>query len=318
MTKNRSISDFPTVIPITVIRIKLFGIILIKTSFAYEFIAKSLKMTKISLLFFLMMLGITAIAQPPKRIITLSGALTETVDALGSGAKIVAVDVTSTYPAYINKLPRVSQTRSVSAESLLSFSPDLILTPEGTINKATEFQLKSAGINVITIVQEYSAKGATKFIRQVSSATGAQTRGEELAVQTEQNLNKALDAVKKNPKKPKVLFIYARGTGVMMVAGKDTSMDAIIRLAGGRNAAEGFSKFKPYTTEALINANPDLILLFDFGYKSLGGMNSILKMPGVGLTNAGKNKRIVEMDGELLVNFSSRLPQAITQLNNKW
>jgi iron complex transport system substrate-binding protein len=318
MIKNRSISDFSTVIPITIMLQKLFGIILIKTSFAYEFIVKSLKMTKISLLFFLMTLGIPAIAQPPKRIITLSGALTETVDALGSGAKIAAVDVTSTYPAYINRLPRVSQTRSVSAESLLSFSPDLILAPEGAINKATEFQLKSAGINVITIVQEYSAKGATKFIRQVSSAIGAQTKGEELAAQTEQNLNKALDMVKKNPKKPKVLFIYARGTGVMMVAGKDTSMDAIIRLAGGRNAAQGLSKFKPYTTEALINANPDLILLFDFGYKSLGGMNSILKMPGVGLTNAGKNKRIVEMDGELLVNFSSRLAQAITQLNSKW
>ncbi|MNL67754.1 Hemin-binding periplasmic protein HmuT precursor [compost metagenome] len=95
-------------------------------------------------------------------------------------------------------------------------------------------------------------------------------------------------------------------------------MDAIIRLAGGKNAAQGFSKFKPYTTEALVNANPDIILMFDFGYKSLGGINSILKMPGVMLTNAGKNKKIVEMNGELLINFSARLGEAISELNSKW
>lgn len=115
-----------------------------------------------------------------------------------------------------------------------------------------------------------------------------------------------------------MLFIYARGTGVMMVAGKDTNIDAIIKLAGGKNTAQGFSKFKPYTTESLVNANPDLILMFDFGYKSLGGAAGILKMPGVSLTNAGKNRRIVEMNGELLTGFSTRLAQAITQLNDKW
>ncbi|MNY19202.1 hypothetical protein D3C86_1526240 [compost metagenome] len=58
--------------------------------------------------------------------------------------------------------------------------------------------------------------------------------------------------------------------------------------------------------------------MFDFGYKSLGGINSILKMPGVSLTNAGKYKKIVEMDGDLLINFSVRLDQAITGLNAKW
>lgn len=254
----------------------------------------------------------------PKRIITLGAALTETVDALGFGPQIVAIDVTSTYPAYTAKLPKVSQNRTVSTEGIISFSPDLVLSPEGGLSKATESQLKSAGIRVIVIKQEFSVKGASAFIRQVAAALGVATKGEELVKKTEAEVNKALALVKKNPKSPKVLFIYARGTGVMMVAGKDTNIDAIIKLAGGKNAAQGFSKFKPYTTESLVNANPDLILMFDFGYKSLGGAASILKMPGVSLTNAGKNKRIVEMDGDLLTGFSTRLAQAITQLNDKW
>lgn len=274
-----------------------------------------IKITSIILLTFLFN---SAFSAAPKRIVTLSGALTETVDALGAGDKIVAVDVTSTYPAYVGKLPKVSQNRSVSAEGIISFSPDLVLAPEGSISKAIEFQLKSAGIKVFIIAQDYSAKGAVQFIREVANAIEMSDKGTQLARQTEVNISKSLELVKKNSKNPKVLFIYARGTGVMMVAGKETSMDAIIKLAGGKNAAQGFSKFKPYTTEALVNANPDVILMFDFGYKSLGGINSILKMPGMGLTNAGKNKRIIEMDGELLVSFSTRLPQAIQQLNSKW
>ena len=58
--------------------------------------------------------------------------------------------------------------------------------------------------------------------------------------------------------------------------------------------------------------NPDVILMFDFGLSSLGGTEAVLKMPGVAQTNAGKNKRIVQMDGELLINFSVRLDQAIS------
>lgn len=275
-------------------------------------------MKKILAILSLMIFGHNVSAMAPKRIITLNGALTETVSALGYGTQIVAVDVTSTYPAYINKLPKVSKDRAISAEGIISFSPDLVLAPEHMISKATEYQLKSAGIHVIIIKQEFTSKGAISFIRQTAAAIGVPQKGELLAKQTELSVAKALETVKKNNKSPKVLFLYARGTGVMMVAGKETSMDAIITMSGGKNAARGFSKFKPYTTEALVNANPDIILMFDFGYKSLGGINSILKMPGVSLTNAGKNKRIVEMDGELLVNFSVRLAQAITELNSKW
>ena len=276
------------------------------------------KFYKIGVTLLLIALVQSVSAGVPKRIITLSTALTETVDALGYGPQIVAVDVTSAYPAYVSRLPKVSKDRAISAEGVISFSPDLVLAPENMISKSLESQLRSAGIKLVIIKQEYSAKGALTFIRQVSAALGNPAKGEQLAKQTELNVTKALQGVKKNPKSPKVLFLYARGTGIMMVAGKDTSMDAIIRIAGGKNAAAGFSKFKPYTTEALISANPDIILMFDFGYKSLGGINSILKMPGVMLTNAGKNKRIVEMDGDLLVNFSVRLAEAITELNAKW
>ena len=253
----------------------------------------------------------------PKRIITLSSALTETADALGFAGAIAAVDVTSQYPAYIQKLPKVSKNRSVSAEGLMAYSPELVLAPEGHISKQLQYQLKSAGIKLAIIPQEYSVKGAYTFIRAVAAALGVPEKGEALVKQTEIRVNAALAQVKKATTHPKVLFIYARGAGTMSVAGKGSNLDAIITLAGGKNAVQEFSDFKPYSTEAMIKANPDILLLFDFGASSLGGANAVLKLPGVSLTNAGKNKRVVVMDGSLLINFSVRLGQAISELNSK-
>ncbi len=266
---------------------------------------------------FLLLIGfsIRASAAVPKRIITLSGALTETADALGFGKSIVAVDVTSIYPAYVAALPKVSRNRTVSAEGLISFKPDLILAPEGSVSKEIAYQLHSAGINLVNIKQDYSVNGSVAFIKAVANALQVAAKGEALAKQTQTKIDKALAGVKKSAKTPKVLFIYARGTGVMLVAGQHTNIDAIISLAGGRNAAQGFDNFKPYTTESLIEATPDVILMFDFGLSSLGGTEAVLKMPGVAQTNAGKNKKIVQMDGELLINFSVRLDQAIITLN---
>lgn len=271
------------------------------------------------LLGILLMLKSVSFAQAvPKRIITLSGPITETVAALGYGNNIVATDVTSIYPAFVNRLPKVSNNRQLSPEGLLAFMPDLVLAPEVDITKEIRYQLKAAGVRLITFNQQYSVKGALDFIQQVGKAVGNPTKGEQLAAQTKVRTEQALARVKLQKKKPcKVLFIYARGAGTMSVAGKGSSMDAIIGLAGGINAVKEFADFKPYSTETMVKTNPDLILMFDFGVSSLGGTGGIMELPGVSETNAGKNKRLVAMNGELLINFSVRLPEAIDALHTK-
>lgn len=254
----------------------------------------------------------------PQRIVSLGSAITETIDALGKGSDIVATDVTSEYPVYIKKLPKVSRSRSLSVEGLMQYNPDLIIAPEGDISASLLAQLKKLNIKVLNIRQEFSVKGAEKFIMDIANGLQLKKEGEALVQQTYAKLGPVLKDVKTNAQKPlKVLFIYARGAGNMTVAGKGSNMDAIIQLAGAKNAVQEFTDFKSYSTEALVKANPDVLLLFDFGISSLGGKNAILKMPGVKLTNAGKNNRIVEVDGPLMVNFGARLPDAINDLFKK-
>ncbi|MFT3824149.1 MAG: ABC transporter substrate-binding protein [Chitinophagaceae bacterium] len=265
---------------------------------------------------FLLLPACLLAAVAPPRIITLSGALTEVADALGFGAQIVATDVTSEYPAYVKQLPKVSRNRSLSIEGIMAYRPDIVLAPEGDILRSVQAQLSAAGIKLVNIRQEYSVKGALQFIRAVATALQVQDKGEALVAGTEKEITTELDRIKKaSGKQPKVLFIYARGTGTMSVAGKGSNMDAMILLAGGRNVVQEFSDYKPYSTEALIKANPDVILMFDFGVSSLGGKNALLKMPGMSATNAGKRQQVIVMDGPLLVNFSVRLATAIRELH---
>src|SRR5690606_3375022 len=101
---------------------------------------------------------------------------------------------------------------------------------------------------------------------------------------------------------------------VLSVSGTKTPMEAIIGLAGGENAITEFEDFKPLTPESLIQANPDVILMFESGLNSAGGMDGILKVPGVEQTHAGKNKKIISIDGGLITNFGPRTGEAALEL----
>lgn len=253
-----------------------------------------------------------------QRIITLSSAITETVYGLGLGSSVVATDVTSVSPKAAAALPRVSKNRSLSAEGIMAYRPTVVLAPEGDVPAAVLKHLREANIEVVLLKQEFSERGAYKFIQQVADAIGASEAGKTVVNRTKVTMKEIVSIVAKESagkKKPKVLFIYARGTGTMSVSGKGSSLDAIIEMAGGKNAVQEFADFKPYTTEALVKANPDIILMFDFGVSSLGGKDAILKMPGVRLTEAGKHKRILSMNPSLLVNFSTRLPESVMALH---
>jgi len=253
-----------------------------------------------------------------RRLITLSSAITETVFGLGIGDDIVATDVTSISPKAAAALPRVSKNRSLSAEGIMAFRPTMVLAPEGDLSAAVSKHLRSAGIEVVLLKQEFTEKGAYRFIQQVADAVQLTEKGKTVVTATKVTMEKIrelIDVETIGKKKPTVLFIYARGSGTMSVSGKGSSIDALIAMAGAKNAVQEFTEFKPYTTEALVKANPDVILMFDFGASSLGGKDAILKMPGVRLTEAGKNKRIISMNASLLVNFSTRLPESVMALH---
>lgn len=265
---------------------------------------------KLLLLLLLLIAAKQSQATAPARIVSLSGTISEMVCDLGHQASLVGVDVTSTYPAALAKLPKVGHTRSISAEGVLALRPTLVLGTTESIKPEVAAQLRSAGVPVQLFKQEYSVAGTKKLMQEVAALLGATAQVPALTKKLDADLTK----VQRPAKAPKVLFVYARGTGTMMVAGQGTSVEKVIQLAGGQNAATGFNDFKPLTAEALVAANPDYLLLFDSGLESLGGKAGLLQVSGVAQTTAGRTGRIIEMDGQLLTGFGPRLGQAAAEL----
>ncbi|KUY29438.1 heme/hemin ABC transporter substrate-binding protein [Elizabethkingia ursingii] len=244
------------------------------------------------------------------KIVSLSGGITEIVSALGHESEIVGADVTSTYPETLKATAKdLGHVRSMTIEPIMALNPTLILASDKDLNPELLSKIKSSGIKADVFQQEFSVDGTKKLIEQVAKAVGNTDY---------QKLNDKIDAdmkqVQSLAKKPKVLFIYARGNN-LMVAGKNTPMEKIITLAGGENAINEFDDFKPLTPEAVVKANPDILFLFKSGLAGAGGNEAVLKMPGVAQTNAGKDKKIISMDGGLASSFGPRLGEAVVELN---
>ena len=74
---------------------------------------------------------------------------------------------------------------------------------------------------------------------------------------------------------------------------------------------------KPVTDEAIVAAQPDLILMMTKGLESVGGIDGLIAMPGVGQTPAGQNKRVISMPDSELLSFGPRTPATLERIADK-
>ncbi len=247
-----------------------------------------------------------------EKIISLNGAITEVLVKLGEENNIIGVDVTSNFPESLKTTAKdLGHVRSISAESIIALQPTVIYVSDKDMNPELETKLKNSGIKLEIIKQEFSPEGTANLITSVAKSLNKDNYQPII-----DDINTKIQKLTPLDKKPKVLFIYARGAGNLMVAGKDTPLEKMITLVGAENATNSFSDFKPLTPEALLTNNPDYILMFDSGFQSIGGKEGLMKIEGISQTNAAKNGKIIGMEGQYLSGFGPRLGDAAIELNN--
>lgn len=247
-----------------------------------------------------------------QKIVSIGGTITETIYALGEGDQIVGVDLTSTYPEETKKITQLGHSSRLAPESILSTGANLLIGLRKDVSKQLEERLVNSGLKCLILDLEYSKKGTEQLIANLAKHFNKKAVGDSLITA----LNKDFHKVTAYKEEASVLFIYARGAGTLMVAGKNTAVDAMIGMSGGKNAIQSFEGYKALNAEALVAASPDVILLFDSGLRSLGG-DLIKHIPGVALTPAGKSGKIISMDSQLLSGFGPRLGTAVYELGEK-
>ena len=247
-----------------------------------------------------------------KRILGLdmSGSIAATLYGLGFGNRVVGRDIATTFPEAVDLPVVTSGASSVNNEAIIALRPDLVIT-DGTIGPIDVLlQLRDAGITVVFVETDPSLDGVGELARQVGAALGAAPAGDALAERLQADITaKAAEIAAIAPadpaKKLRMLFLYLRGaSGIYYLFGEESGADVLINALGGIDVAGeiGWKGMKPMTDEALVAADPDLILVMTDGLASVGGVDGLLESkPAIALTRAGQNKRFVDMaDGEIL------------------
>lgn len=248
------------------------------------------------------------------RIVSIGGDVTEIIYLLGNGDRIIAVDTTSQFPPEALKDKKsVGYLRALSSEGVLALNPTAIIASAAAGPPEVVKALKSSSVSYVEIGNDTSPEGVVDKISAVAKVLGAEAAGETIINRTREGFASLAELRKKIDKPKRVLFVLTAQNGRAIVGGKGTSADAILRLAGAENAAASVNGFKPLVDEAIIELAPDFILLMRRGDGN-DGHKDILALKGISSTPAGRENRIITMDGPYLLEFGPRSPAAAREL----
>lgn len=251
---------------------------------------------------------------PARRLVSLSGALTEIVYLLNAQNLLVGTDTTSLYPEAAQKTAKVGYVRQLSAEGLLSLRPDAVIGTSDAGPPVVLDQIRQAGVRVALVKAQHNWAEVQEKIKVVGRETGRMADADKLLAQLDGQWNSIQAQVAKAQRKPRVLFVMSH-SGSPQVAGKGTAANALMHYAGCVNAIDQFDGYKPLTAEAMASAAPEVIINTTQGIEALGGEAAFWKRPELALTPAFAKKALVTLEASHLLGFGPRLPTAVQALH---
>ncbi len=253
------------------------------------------------------------------RIIPLDGDLAEVVFALGLGDRVVATDLSATFPPEADALPEIGYQRSLSAEPIAGFEPTVLLATDLAGPAETLDQLRDLGYPLVMINRPVDASGPATKIREVADALGVPERGEALAREVQAAIDAATEAgaaAAAGGDRPRVMALYLRGERVQFVFGKNSGIDWVISAAGAIDVGTelGVVDNAPLTAESVLEAAPDVFLVSTTGLESVGGLDDLLAIPGIAQTPAGEAARVITHPDQYLFGGGPRAGMLLAEL----
>lgn len=247
------------------------------------------------------------------RIVSIGGAVTEILYALGLEDRVIAVDLTSTFPARAQEKASIGYMRTLSPEGVLSVDPALVLAIEGSGPKEAIDVLEKASVPFVLVPEANDGEGVLRKIRFVADAVGEHERGEALAAAVGADLATLAEETARISNRRKAVFVLSMGGGAPMVAGDRTAASASFALAGVDNALSGFNGYKQASDEAAFAAAPDaVVLMSEQGHDAKA--SDVFSLPAFAGTPAAHDSRLIMMSGAYLLAFGPRVAHAAHDL----
>jgi iron complex transport system substrate-binding protein len=193
----------------------------------------------------------------PKRVISLSPSITETIYALGIEDLLVGDTDYCDYPPAARRKPHVGSLLNPSLERIVALRPDLVLGDAEANRRETADQLEHLGIPLYG-VSAHSVDGALRTIEDLARVLGSEKQAQALVAGLQKRIQAVERRVEGKPK-PKVLFVVWYQP--LITAGPETFIADVIRLAGGVSVSGDLSGEWPrLSLESALARDPDIIL----------------------------------------------------------
>lgn len=245
-----------------------------------------------------------------QRIVSLSPNLTEIVFSLGLGDRVVGVSSDSDWPAEANSKPKMGTFWQPNIESIIAAKPDLVVCETFLQQNEAAQALKRAGLNVLALRVE-TIDELFAAISSIGQAAGCLEKAEQLA----DSLKKQLDQIRiESSHFKKVSVLWVIQTGPVRVAGVNTFVNEIIKLAGGQNAiAPTGDQYPSISTEEIIGCNAEVIIQSAMGPMDLAKQQEAAEKFWSRFSNlpAVKNKRIYVIDPDTVLRLGPRVGEGV-------
>lgn len=237
-------------------------------------------------------------AATAERIVCLAKQYNEIIYALHAEKELVGVDLSSVFPSQINKLPKVGYHRALSAEAILSVNPTLIIHDDNIGPDHVVSQLEKMKIPMKVFHSKSKDVFTTKnLMLEMGAYFHKEKEAKILAQNFEKEVREVIQSSAKYRDKPSVLIIhFGQAKNHYLLVTQKSTAAKMIDWAGGKLSVTGDKGMRVLSAEAIALANPDVILMTDFGFDRLGSLEKIKSLPGLAETKAAKSNRIYRVN----------------------
>lgn len=241
---------------------------------------------------------LVAIEAEPQRIVSLAPSNTEIVCALDACDRLVGVTDFDDYPAEVADVPDVVISTQVDAEAVVAAEPDLVLAAGNEVTPSTAIaQLRDLGLTVVTLYPE-TLDEIYADIELVGSALGQEEVAADLVAGMRDSAAVIVDAVA-DADRPRTFYEVGVFENTIYTAGDASFLASLIDLAGGDPITGDATG--TIALEAVIAADPELIVLGDASYDDTITPESVAARPGWAEMTAVREGDVIVFGDDLVV-----------------
>lgn len=247
---------------------------------------------------------------PAKRVVSLAPSITEIVCALGCDSALAGVTNFCDFPPSVLRKPKVGDLVNPSLEAILALRPDLVLISVEGNSRETFSRLVEMKLPVF-VSSPRTMDDVLSSMTDLGVLLGCPASAQRLT----DSLSRVRAALLRSsrPGAPSVLMLIA--TEPLIVAGRDTFLDEMIRHSGARNAGDGGrGRYPALNREEVLRRNPD-VLLYSSDLRLT--RDALLRLfPEWRRLSAFTRGRCEEVDANLYLRPGPRLFRGLTSLRH--